>query len=154
MHVRVDYPSSEEERDILRLTRGEALQEQTHSNIELLSQNAIMDLRKEVLDIHMNDNVEEYLVQLVMATRHPEKYSPQLGTWIQYGASPRATISLDRCARAHAWLNQKDFVGPDDIQAIAHDVLRHRIIISYEAEAEGIDTDQAISEILKLVPVA
>jgi len=154
MHVRVDYPSVEEERDILKLTRGEALTGEASSEIETLSQDAIQSMRKEVLDIHMNENVEEYLIQLIMATRTPEKYSDNLASWIQYGASPRATISLDRCARAHAWLNKKDFVGPDDVQAIAHDVLRHRIVISYEAEAEGIDTDSAISEILKLVPVA
>ena len=154
MHVHVGYPSAEEEREILQLTRGEALGHAAESEVNPLSQAAILEMRQHVLGIHMNENVEEYLVQLVMATRHPDKYAQNLGNWIQYGASPRATIALDRCARAHAWLNHKDFVGPDDVQAIAHDVLRHRIIISYEAEAEGVNADQAIADILKLVPVA
>jgi MoxR-like ATPase len=102
----------------------------------------------------MSDAVEEYIVQLVLATRTPEKYNDTLAHWMEFGASPRATLAIDRCSRAHAWLNQRDYVSPDDVQAIAHDCLRHRLILSYEAEAEGITSDQVIDELLKLVPVA
>lgn len=154
MHVRVGYPNAEEELDILRLTRGEASQGDMLPPAKPMPQAELFEAREEVLAIHMNDNVEQYLVQLVMATRRPELYGEDMREWVQYGASPRASIALDRCARAHAWLAGKDYVGPEDVQAIAHDALRHRIIISYEAEAEGLGTDQVITELLKRVPVA
>ena len=101
----------------------------------------------------MADNLEEYLLQLVLATRDPSTFGDDLANWSLYGASPRATIALDRCARAHAWLDQRDFVSPDDIQAIAFDVLRHRVILSYEAEADGITPDNFIHELVARVPV-
>ncbi len=154
MHVKVDYPSAEEEIGILRLTRGEARSHGGSAPAQPISQAQLFAARDEVLDIHMNANVEQYLVQLVMATRQPALYGENMAQWIQYGASPRASIALDRCARAHAWLQGRDYVGPDDVQAIAHDVLRHRIVVSYEAEAEGLDADKIISELLKRVPVA
>lgn len=94
------------------------------------------------------------MVQLIMATRNPANYSSELATWIDFGGSPRATLALDRCARAHAWLAGREFVSPDDVQAIAPDVLRHRLILSFEAEASGVTTDAVIDELLKLVPVA
>jgi MoxR-like ATPase len=100
----------------------------------------------------MSEAIEEYIVQLVLATRKPKPYGEDISHWLRYGASPRATISLDRCARAHAWLQGKDYVAPEDIHAIAHDVLRHRILLAYEAQAHAIDTDQFIDEILKRVP--
>jgi MoxR-like ATPase len=93
------------------------------------------------------------MVQLVIATRSPQRYSEQLADWIEYGGSPRATIALDRCARAHAWLRGQDFVSPDDVQAVVADVLRHRLLLSFEAEANGITPDQVIGELLSLVPV-
>ena len=102
----------------------------------------------------MADAVDEYLVQIILATRNPSSVSEKLAGWVEFGASPRATIALDRCARAHAWLNQRDFVSPDDVVAVAHDCLRHRLILSYEAEADGITTDMAIDELLNAVPVA
>ena len=102
----------------------------------------------------MASAVEEYIVQLVMATREPAAYSEQLASWIEYGGSPRATIALDRCARAHAWLAGRDFVGPDDVQAVAADALRHRLLLSFEAEANGVTPDQVTRELLALVPVA
>ena len=155
MHVRVDYPNAAEELDILRLTRGEAKSTASSSAaVAPISQAQLFAARDEVLDIHMNDNVEQYLVQLVMATRQPAHYGDDMAQWIQYGASPRASIALDRCARAHAWLNGRDYVGPEDVQAIAHDVLRHRIVVSYEAEAEGLSADKIITELLSRVPVA
>ena len=93
------------------------------------------------------------MIELVLATRTPERYNDQLKQWLRFGASPRGTISLDRCARAHAWLNNRDFVAPEDIHAVIHDVLRHRILLSYEAEAEGITTDQFISELVNHVAI-
>jgi MoxR-like ATPase len=103
--------------------------------------------------MHLAEPLEQYLVQLIIATREATKLDEQLGRWIEFGASPRATIALDKCARAHAWLHERDFVTPDDIQAVLHNVLRHRIILSYEAQADGISKDQVISRILELVPV-
>jgi MoxR-like ATPase len=104
--------------------------------------------------MHMAPEVEEYIVQLIMATRKPEHYGDDLKGWLEYGASPRGTISLDRCARAHAWIHGRDFVSPDDIQEIIFDVLRHRILLSFEAEASGVTPDQVINEIRKRVPSA
>src|SRR5471032_1839259 len=101
----------------------------------------------------MADAVEEYLVQLVMATRTPAKFDPEMAEWIAYGASPRGTIALDRCARAHAWLKGRDFVAPEDVHAVAADVLRHRVLLSYEAEAEGVTPDTLISALLERVPL-
>jgi len=102
----------------------------------------------------MAESVEEYIVQLIIASRQPEAYSEELATWIEYGASPRATIGLDRCARAHAWLAGRDFVSPDDVATIAHDVLRHRLVVSYEGEIAGITSDGVIDRLLELVPIA
>ena len=103
--------------------------------------------------MHMAPEVEEYIIQLIMATRQPKLYGEDVGGWLEYGASPRGTISLDRCARAHAWLQGRDFVSPDDVQAVAGDVFRHRLLLSFEAEANGVTPDQVISELLALVPV-
>ena len=155
MHVSIGYPEASAEKEILKLARLEAKNEITHTetDIEMISQQSIFDARKEVLDIHMAENLEEYLLQLILATRDPSAYGEDLSSWVLYGASPRATIALDRCARAHAWLDQRDFVSPDDIQAIAFDVLRHRVILSYEAEAEGITPDDFIQEIISRVAV-
>ena len=155
MHVSIDYPDAEAEQKILHLAREEANGElqQDDSDITLISQHAIFESRKEVLAMHMADNLEQYLLQIVLATRNAKAYGDDLDQWLLYGASPRATIALDRCARAHAWLAGKDFVGPEDIQAIAYDVLRHRIILSYEAEAEGITPDTFIRELISRIAV-
>ena len=118
-----------------------------------MEQQALFAARDQVLDIHMAEALEAYLLQIVLATRSPELYSDTLASWIEYGASPRATIALDRCARAHAWLAGRDFVTPEDIQSLAYDVLRHRVLLSYEAEAEGVTPDQFIEEILSIVAV-
>jgi len=152
MHVRIDYPNAEAEREILKLARGEAHQ-QTTDSVDKISTQTLLAARDEVLDIHMADNVESYLLELVLATREPGKYGDDLQTWLQYGASPRATITLDRCARAHAWLSGRDFVAPEDIQSLAFDVLRHRLILSYEAEADGITTDRFIQELINRIAV-
>lgn len=155
MHVNVDYPDAEAEKKILHLNRGEA--RQSHNNTPaptvLVTQSDLFASRDEVLDVHMAENLEAYLLQLVLATRKPAAYGKDLENWLEYGASPRASIALDRCSRAHAWLQGRDYVSPDDIQAIAFDVLRHRVILSYEAEAEGITTDRFINELIHRVAV-
>jgi MoxR-like ATPase len=118
-----------------------------------VSQTALFEARKEVLNVFMASNLEQYLLELVLTTRDPTAYGDDLRLWIQYGASPRASIALDRCARAHAWLAGRDYVDPEDIQAMAYDVMRHRIILTYEAEADGITPDGFIKELLSRVPV-
>lgn len=153
MHVLVDYPSPETERTILQLSRQEVLGDQQDA-MEVISQETLFAARKEVLEVHMAESVEEYLVQLILATRNSQAYGGDLANWLDFGASPRATIALDRCSRALAWLNQRDFVTPDDIRAVAHDILRHRLILSFEAEAGGITANQVIDKLLATVPSA
>ncbi|WP_419419669.1 AAA family ATPase [Legionella sp. D16C41] len=158
MYVKIDYPDASVEHDILKLARREALglyntQEKSEFNIRPLDQRTLFIARQQVLNVHMSEALENYLVQLVVATRNPNVYSSELGRWLRFGASPRATIALDRCSKAHAWLSGRDFVTPDDIHTIAHDVLRHRILLSYEAEAEGINSDDFIDSLLRLVAI-
>lgn len=156
MHVKVGYPSLEAEQQILHLNRAEALQQIKHEVTEpeiQLSKDDILAARQQVMQMYMADSVEQYLLQLVMATRQPEAYGDALTGVIAFGASPRATMALDRCARAHAWLQGRDYVGPDDVQAIAHDVLRHRILLTFEGEAAGQTSDQVIDTLLSLVAV-
>ncbi len=155
LHVKIDYPRAEHEKDILHLARKEArgdAQQKTES-FKPISQQSVLNARNEVLDIYMADSLEQYLLQIILATRNPAAYGEDLAGWLQYGASPRASIGLDRCARAKAWLQQRDFVGPEDIQDVAFDILRHRLILSYEAEAEGITTDHFIKELISRVAV-
>ena len=153
MHILVDYPAPETERAILALSRQEALND-AGTGIEPLSQKTLFAARQAVNQIHMTEAVEEYLVQLILATRNSESYGGDLAQWLDYGASPRATIALDRCSRSLAWMEGRDFVTPDDIRAIAHDVLRHRLILSFEAEANGITANQVIDKLLDTVPSA
>ena len=153
LHVRIDYPAAAEERRILRLARREAAQTGPARAPATVSQAAIFSAREAVLGVYMAENIEQYLTQIVLATRQAGAYGDDLGRWLQYGASPRATITLDRAARAHAWLAERDYVGPEDVQAIAHDVLRHRLILNYEAEAEGMTADGVITELLGQVAV-
>ena len=155
IYVRIDYPALEDEHAILNTVREEARQEFTErdTGIEPVSQSSVLSARREVLDVHMAPTLESYIVQLVGATRDPASYDKDLAHWVRFGASPRATIALDSCSRAHAWLDGRDYVNPEDIQAIAHDVLRHRILLSFEAEADGITSDQLVSELLTQVPV-
>ncbi len=154
LHVKIDYPHTDTEREILQLARSEA---RSAGNSPLapdrLPQATLMAARDEALAVYMTDNLERYLIELVMATRDPSPYSPDLADRLQWGASPRATIALDRCARVHAWLSGRNYVGPEDIQAMAYDVLRHRILLSYEAEADGHTPDRVIETLLTLIPV-
>ena len=153
MHVTIDYPGDKEEQEILRLARNEAKKSFAVENHAPVKQEAIFAARDEVLSIYMAENIEQYLLQIVLATRNAGVYGDDLAQWLQYGASPRASITLDRCARAHAWLEQRDYVGPEDVQAVAHEVLRHRLILNYEAEADGMTTDSVISELLSRIAV-
>ncbi len=157
MYVKISYPDPKVEHDILMLSRNEALcrvngtSGDTMKPTTQLTQSALFQARKNVLEVHTSDALTAYCVDLVVATRDPKRYSDKLARWLRFGASPRATIALDRCAKAHAWLAGRDFVTPEDIHSIAHDVLRHRILLSYEAEAEGITSDTFLSELLRLV---
>ena len=154
MHVRVDYPDGEEEKAILELTRREARSQSaiaSNGEVHAISQQTLLEARDAVLDTHLDASLEDYIIEIVMATRSANRYGEELGGWIQHGASPRATMALDRCARAYAWLSDRDYVVPEDIQLIAPDVLRHRIILSFEAEAEGKTADSCIDEVLDRV---
>ena len=149
MQVLVDYPDHQNESDILKLVREENIS--TSSSVPLtISQDQLLHARKELLSLHMEESIEKYIVGLIMATREP---SGPASEWIEYGSSPRGTISLDQCARSIAWLSDRDFVTPDDVQNIIHDVMRHRLILTFEAESQGITTKQVIDEIVRTVPV-
>ncbi len=155
MQVLVGYPDSAVEQDILRLVRESHREGHELSDIAApeVSHKTLFQARTEVLDLHLAPELEHYLVRLVLATRDATPFDPELGRWIQYGASPRATIALDQCARANAWLQGRDYVSPQDILAIAPDVLRHRILLSYEAEAERVSPDDVIARLLSLVAI-
>ncbi|HIB93535.1 MAG TPA: MoxR family ATPase [Candidatus Lambdaproteobacteria bacterium] len=168
LHVLIDYPSVENELEIMRLVRSEALSQLNNANgkkstisavnrektsIQKITAEDIFAARNEVLKTYMSPEIERYLVEIIAATRTPERYSDELARLLTWGASPRASLALDRCARARAWLRERDFVTPEDLQDLTGDVLRHRIIESYEAEADGITPDDIISKILALVPV-
>ncbi|WP_350432913.1 MoxR family ATPase [Shewanella sp. H8] len=152
MHLNLDYPSAETEFEILRQSRNEA---KTHQlpTIEPVAQADVFAARDQALEIYLAEPLEKYIVEIVMATRQPSRYSAELAKWLEYGVSPRATISLERCARARAWLYERDFVSPEDIQAVAPNVLRHRLLLSYQAQAEGVTADQVIDHILSQVAV-
>ncbi|ELP5727328.1 MoxR family ATPase [Vibrio vulnificus] len=150
LHLDVNYPDAENELAILRINRGEAKGE-VQIEKPLVTQQDVFAARQAVLSIQMAESLERYLVRLVMATRQPNQYDTQLAEWITMGVSPRATIALDRCARALAWLDGRDYVTPADIQTMAYPVLRHRIMLSYRAQAEGINANQVIDKLISLV---
>lgn len=156
LYVRIDAPDAATEKKILHLARGQISDSEPQESaaaVEKISQAALFAARQEAADIHMAPALDDYLVHIIMASRNPAMWGEDLHRWISFGASPRATIALDRCARAHAWLAGRDFVTPEDIQSIAPDILRHRLILSFEAEADGVDSDQIIQKILDVVPV-
>ncbi|QYJ96365.1 MoxR family ATPase [Shewanella alkalitolerans] len=152
MHLNLDYPSATTEFEIMRLSRSEALTQEL-PKVEPIAQEEVFAARKAALDIYLAEPLEQYIVNIVMATRQPQQYSDQLANWLEYGVSPRATISIERCARARAWLMERDFVSPEDIQAVVPNVLRHRLLLSYQAQAEGVSSDQVINHILSQVAV-
>ncbi len=163
MHVTVTYPEEAAEGDIVRLVRSEevaALVEKANPGggggdfDDKIAPESVFDARRQIASIHVAENIEKYMVALVFATRYPERYSDELRSWIEVGASPRGGIALDRCARAHAWLHGRDHVTPDDVRAIANDVLRHRIMLSYSADAGGVTTDRVVDAIVEQVAIA
>ena len=152
MQVNVSYPDAEAETRILKLARREA-SGTTPAPPQPLTQEAVFKARQAVLSVHMAESVEAYIVQLVIATREPGAYDNELSDWLEFGASPRATIALDRCARANAYLHGRDYVSPDDVQAVVTDCLKHRLILSFEAEAAGVTRAQVINRLLETVAV-
>jgi len=155
MHVRIGYPQAGAETEILRLARERARAEivQKTAVQQIVSAQEIFAARAEILDLHMAPNLERYLVELVLATRDAGPFGEDLKRRVAFGASPRGTIALERCARAHAWLAGRDYVAPQDIHAVALDVLRHRVLLSFEAEAEGVDSDSVINALIERVPL-
>jgi MoxR-like ATPase len=152
MHINLDYPSAETEKQILRQSRQEAISH-TLPTTEPVAQADVFAARDQAMALYLAEPLENYIVEIVMATREPLRYSPDLAKWLEYGVSPRATIALERCARARAWLYERDFVSPEDIQAVAPNVLRHRLLLSYQAQAEGVTPDRVINHILSQVAV-
>jgi MoxR-like ATPase len=155
LHIEVGYPTPVDERRIMILNRDEAkaAERDMFQPPELLPVTAIMQARQEILRLHLAEELEEYIVNVVVATRNAGAVDKSLEGQIMYGASPRASMGIDRAARAHAWLAGRDYVGPEDIQAIAPDVMRHRLVLSFEAEADGVDANSIIERILDGVGV-
>jgi MoxR-like ATPase len=158
MHVFISYPDDESERDVMRLVRGEESVGQnagdTANNAQPIPQSAVFDARTEITAVQIPEPMEDYIVALVAATRRPAEFNTDLARYIQVGVSPRGSIALDKTSRAHAWLRGREQVTPDDIRAVINDCLRHRIVLSYEAQADGLTTDDVIAQVVKLVAVA
>jgi MoxR-like ATPase len=152
MHVEVGYPPASVERRGLHLVRDQA-RGSSAAPFECVSQQTVFQARAEVLGIHLAPALEEYLTQLVLATRDPEPYDPELAGSVAWGASPRGTIALDRCARAHAWLAGREYATPEDVHAVVFDVLRHRVLLGYEARAEGLTPDELVRRLVARVPL-
>ena len=155
MHVNIVYPPVEDEVKIIDLVRGEetASHGDKAPKVERprIAQQAVFDARKEIGAVNVSDAVQRYMADLVYATRTPEKYSEDLDRWIDVGGSPRASLALDKCSRTHAWLQSRDYVDPEDVRAIAHDCLRHRLMLSYEAQGEGVSADAVIEVLIEQV---
>ena len=152
MHVEVSYPTHEEELQILELDNDKQKAELKPPS-SLLTQESLLDMRNKAAEMYLDPKLSRYIVDLVQATRDPGRYNEDLGRWIRFGASPRASIALARCARSRAWLNGDDYVSPEHIQQIAPEILRHRILLNFEAEAEGTTTDDFIDSLLELVAI-
>jgi MoxR-like ATPase len=152
MKVNIDYPEDDAELAVIRLVRSE--EKSSDQDSLNISQEDIFQARREIQALHIAEAVEKYIVALVMATRHPERLPPEAAQWIEIGSSPRASIALDKAARAHAWLAGKDHVEPDDVRAVVYPVLRHRMVLGYEAVADGVSSDQVIDAMLKHIAVA
>ena len=159
LHVRIDYPSVEDEVEVIRLVRDEEdptpREPSAGGSADApVSQDDVFAARREIAAVQVADAMERYMADLVYATRSPERYGDELARWIEIGASPRATIALDKCGRAHAWLAGRDYVDPQDVRAVLHGVLRHRIALSFEAQGEGVTPDRVIDEIADQVALA
>jgi MoxR-like ATPase len=154
LHIMVRYPSDADELQVMRLVRGEEGTDGRMGDAARIPQQAVFDARAEIHQVGVAEAVERYMVALIAATRRPERFGKDLQRWIHVGASPRGTLALDKGSRAHAWLDGRDHVTPDDVRTIVHDCLRHRIILSYEANADGLSADDVINELVKQVAVA
>ena len=158
MQVRVWYPEKSQEHKILNIARAEAVKQDSSENSKSAERlqipyAAILAARREIYALHMEPTVEQYIIELVDASRNSGRYDSDLDRWIELGASPRGTIALDMCSRARAWLDERSYVSPADIQAVAFDVLRHRLLLTYEADAENIDVDEVIRGLISVVAV-
>ncbi|RLA36559.1 MAG: AAA family ATPase [Gammaproteobacteria bacterium] len=155
LHAQVGYPTPEDERKILVLNRNEAKsgERDAFAPPELMSEATVMEARQQILNMHLSDELEQYIVNVVVATRNPGAVNKDLEGLVMYGASPRACMGIDRASRARAWLEGRDYVGPEDIQDVAGDVLRHRLVLSFEAEADGVGPDTIIEGVLDGVGV-
>lgn len=163
MHVYVDYGTEDAEGEIIRLVRGEehmavakanAIEREPQPKVEPISQAAVFAARAEIAQVNVSQIVERYMVDLVFASRYPDRYEGDLHRWLTVGASPRGALALDRCARVHAWLDGRDYALPEDVAAVAPDCLRHRLMLSYEANAEGLTSSAVVDQLLKTVAVA
>jgi MoxR-like ATPase len=154
LHIMVRYPSDADELQVMRLVRGEEVKNGGAGDDARIPQQAVFDARAEIHQVVVAEAVERYMVALIAATRRPEQFGKDLQRWIHVGASPRGTLALDKGSRAHAWLDGRDHVTPDDVRTIVHDCLRHRVILSYEANADGLSADDVINELVKQVAVA
>jgi len=154
LHAYIGYAEESAEVEIIRLVRGEEKRGGAREKLGEITQEVLFEARQQIQNIEVSDVVDRYMVDLIFATRYPGRYDADLARWIQLGASPRGGLALDKCSRARAWLHGRDHVLPEDVQDVAPDVLRHRIIASYEADADGIGNDELVKKILQLVAVA
>jgi MoxR-like ATPase len=153
MHVMIRYPEKAAERDIIRLVRAETSSTTATEPEPPIEQQVIFDARSEIDQVAASDAIDQYIVDLIFASRFPGDYSQDLQRWIRIGASPRGGLALDKGARTHAWLEARDYTTPDDVRAVAHNCLRHRLQLSYEARAEGLSADDVVSELIRQVAV-
>ena len=157
MHVNITYPPVEDEVEVIRLVRGEEIAANApHAGTPAapgppIPQEAVFAARREIGGIYVSDAMERYMADLVNATRVPAEFGDDLKRWIEVGASPRASLALDKCGRTHAWLAGRDYVDPEDVRAIAPDAMRHRLGLSYEAQGEGVTPDRVVAEIVRQV---
>jgi len=152
MQANVEYPNRSEELQILELDSARQKQPPQPPD-KPLSQTELFALRRHVAELYLDPKLNSYIVDLVQASRNPAAYDKDLARWCRFGASPRASIALARCARARAWLEGEEFVAPHHIQAVAPAILRHRVLLTFEAEAEGVTTDDFLSRLLDLVAI-
>jgi len=153
IHTIIGYPDDNAELEIMRLNKNEASKPKNNQPLNNISQQAIFDARKEIAEVKVTEDIEKYMVSLISATRYPEKYNAELAHLIDFGASPRGTIALDRCSRVNAWMQGRDYVSPEDIHIVIKDVLRHRVALSYKGRAEGVTSDQIIDKLIEVVAV-
>jgi MoxR-like ATPase len=155
LHIMVRYPSDPDDLNVMRIVRGEETEHTAGpATTDVIPQPVVFEARAEIHQVIVAEAVERYIDELIAATRRPEQYGKDLQRWIHVGASPRGTLALDKASRAHAWLNGYDHVTPDNVRAVVHDCLRHRLILSYEANADGLSADEVINEVVKQVAVA